>query len=159
MHALQLSDLSCTADRQRLTSEVMEVQLDEHQQSPFSWPQTHIPEFTINSLWCSALTQLFLRLTDSQVLVHPLGLFTPTISSTWLWKYSPAEQQLFVPHNHRWTFYHIVSGRRQSVNRLYHLGGSSSALPPDYRAATVSIQGLLSRLISFGSPALPPKLP
>jgi hypothetical protein len=153
LHALRLSDL-CTAAGRRLTSEAREVQLDKHRQSPFTWPRTHRPEFAIRSLWRSALTKSFLRSTDSQVLVHPLGQYTSNISSTWLWKYLPTEQRLFVPYNRRWTFYHIVSGRRQSANWLYHHGGTSNALPPDSRAATVSIHGPLVRLISFGVSAL-----
>jgi hypothetical protein len=124
---------------------------------PCTWTRTHRPEFAIRSLWRPALTKYFLRSTDSQVLVHPLGQCTANVSSTWLWKYSPAEQRLCVPYNRLWSFYHVVSGRRQSVNRLYHLRGSSNALPPDSRAATVSIHGPLARLISFGLSALPPQ--
>ena len=44
---------------------------------------------------------------------------------------------------------------RQSLNRLYHRGGSISSLPADDRAATVSLQGQHARLLSVGlAPAL-----
>jgi hypothetical protein len=92
------------------------------------------------------------------VLVHPLGQFTSKVSSPWLWKYSPVEQRLFVPYNRQWSFYHVVSGNRQSVNRMYHRGGTSHALPPDSRAATVSTYGSLVMLISFGMSALAPQV-
>jgi hypothetical protein len=71
MHALLVSDL-CTADGQCLTSDAMEVQLDDQRQPPFTWPRTYRPEFAIRSLWRAALTKSFLRSTDSQILVLPL---------------------------------------------------------------------------------------
>jgi hypothetical protein len=131
----------------------MEVQLDQQCLLPFTWPHTHCPEFGIRSFWRSALMKTLLCSTDSHRLAHPLVSFLPSVSNTWHWKYSPSEQWLFEPTGPCWDFYHVVSGRRQSVHRLHHLGGSTHHLPPDSQAATFVQQGSNARLISFGSPS------
>jgi hypothetical protein len=122
LHTLRISDI-CTADGRHLTQASMEVQLDQQRLSPFTLPCTHRPEFDIRSFWRSALTKTLLCSTDSHRLTHPLGSFSPSVSNMWRWKYSPSEQRLFEPTDPCWDFYHMVSGRRQSVNRLYHLVG------------------------------------
>ena len=146
LHALRLSDL-CSADGRHITDDAMEVQTDSLRTSPFSWPRTHRPELKDRSLWRSALGKVFTRSTAAQVLLKPLSPFSFSCSSTWIWNYSPMQQRLFVPTGSGWDFYHVSAGRHQSVNRLYHHGGTTSSLPPDARAATVKIQGHLRSTI------------
>jgi hypothetical protein len=88
--------------------------------------------------------------------MQPLLPYSPSISSSWLWKFSPSEQRLFLPNASSWDFYQVSSGRRQSRNRLYRHGGLTDSLPEDALAATVSLHGSQARLLAF---ALPPFLP
>ena len=48
----------------------------------------------------------------------------------------------------QWDFYRVSTGRRQSLNCLYHRGDTVSSLPVDARAATVSLQGPHTRFLS-----------
>jgi hypothetical protein len=146
------------ADGRHLTDDAMDVQLDLQRSSPFSWPRTHRPDLQTRSLWSSALCKVFSRSTAPQVLNQPLSSFSTSTSATWLWKYSPSEQRLFVPNDQAWDFYHVSAGRRQSVNRLYHHGGTVPAVPADARSATVSLQGQQrARLLSVAlAPAQAP---
>lgn len=94
------------------------------------------------------MNKVFIRYTDTQALNQPLGNFsTLLVSHSWVWKYSPSEQQIGI----EWDFYHILSGCRQSVNRHYHHGSSTLALPPDILTASVSLHGPLVRLLLIGS--------
>jgi hypothetical protein len=131
LRALLLSDL-CTADGRLLTDDAMEVQPDPQRSSPFSWPRTHCwPKFQDQALWRSASCKALSRSTAPQVLVQPLSPFLPSTSATWLWNCSPSEQRLFVPTALSWAFCHVSAGRRQSLNRPCHHGGSVSSLPFD----------------------------
>jgi hypothetical protein len=152
LHALRLFDV-CSADGSRLTDHCMEVQLDLHIPLPYSWPRTQRPEYKHRALWRSALNKVFLSSTNTQVLNQPLGNFSAQVSSSWVWKYPPSEQLLFLPGETGWEFYHVLSGRRQSLNRHYHRGGLTSVLPLDSLPASVSLHGLLVRLLSIGSAA------
>jgi hypothetical protein len=93
LHALRVSDV-CTADGQQLTDDVMEVQPDPHRSSPYSWSRTHRPQYKYRAFWRSALTKVFLHLTDTQVLRQTLRPFSAQVSATWLWQFSPSEQPL-----------------------------------------------------------------
>jgi hypothetical protein len=63
---------------------------------------------------------------------------------------------LFKPKNNGWVFFHVVSGRRYSLNRRYHRGAVVTTIPSDVVPATVvAVQGIGTRLIARG---LPPRL-
>jgi hypothetical protein len=153
LHALRLSDI-CTADGRYLTNNAMEVQLDPHRSTPFSWPHTRRPSFANRSLWRAAIAKVFLRSTDTQVLCTPLGPLTD-MADTWLWL-SPSEERLFFPFGSIWTFYQVTSRRSRSINRQYSRGRLVQTLPDDVQAATVSIHGSHARLISVGTTLFPP---
>ena len=154
LHALRLSDL-CTADGSKLTDSAMGVQPDPHRSSPYTWPCSHRPGFKLRSRWHSALSRVFPCTTATQPLLCPLEAFPHSVSLLWTWCYSPAEQRLFARTDLQWAFYHVGSGKRKSVNRLYHHGGSVRSLPNDHQAAAVTFHGHTARLLSFGS-SLPP---
>jgi hypothetical protein len=61
----------------------------------------------------------------------------------------------FLPNASSWDFYHVSAGRRQSRNRLCRLGGLTSLLPGDSRAATVSSHGTHAHLLAFALPPAP----
>jgi hypothetical protein len=71
LHALRLSD-PCTANGAHLTDLALEVHPDPCRSSPFSWPPTRRPSATSRFLWRSAITTVFARSTDAQVLLLPL---------------------------------------------------------------------------------------
>jgi hypothetical protein len=137
----------------RITNECMEVQTDTQWSSPFSWPKTQCPDYIHRVLWRSALAKVFMRSTDPQALRQPLGQFSEFTAQTWVWKYSPSEQRLFLPVGDRRDFFQVRSGRRRSVNRQYHRGGSTLELPLDNKPATVSKNGLNVQLLLIGSPS------
>ena len=119
----------------------LDVALDPGRSSPFSWPRTHRPSSKSRSLWRSALFTVFTRPTDAQVLMQPLLPHSPSVSSSWLWKFSPSEQRLFLPNESSWDFHHVSAGRRQSRNRTHRHGGSIDSLPDDVLSATVRLHG------------------
>ena len=83
------------------------------------------------------------------MLNQSLSCFSPSTSATWLWKYSPSKQRLFLPADDLASdFYHVSAGLRQSLHRLYHCSGTVSSLPLDAQAATVSLQGPHACLLS-----------
>ena len=85
------------------------------------------------------------------MLNQPLSCVLPSTAATWLWKYSPLGQHLFVPADVlSWDFYHVSVGRQQSLNHLYHHGDTVPSLPVDARAATVPLQGQHACLLSVG---------
>jgi hypothetical protein len=103
---------------------------------------------------------VFTRDAKSQALLIPLDRLSFESSVTWLWTYSPSEQRLFKPENNGWVFFHLVSGRRHSVNQHYHWGGAVSTIPSDVSPAmVVTVQGLSIHLIARDSlPASPRQL-
>jgi hypothetical protein len=99
---------------------------------------------------------VLLRDAESQPLRIALDRLSTEASETWLWTYSPSEQRVFQPEDDGWIFFHVVSGRRHSVNRHYHRGGTVCSTPSDVVPATVVIvQGLGIRLIASGLPPIP----
>jgi hypothetical protein len=116
LNALRVSDI-CTSDGKHITDSAMEVQKDLHRSSSYTWPQTERPEYKFRALWRTALAKVLMRDAESQALLIPLDYLSFEPSVTWLWTYSPSKQRLFKPENDGWVFFHVVSGRRHSVNR------------------------------------------
>jgi hypothetical protein len=76
LHALRLSDL-CTANGAHLTNLTLDVVPDPCRSLPFSWPRTHRPSSKSRFLWRSAISTVFTRPTDAQVLIQPLLPYSP----------------------------------------------------------------------------------
>jgi hypothetical protein len=103
LHALRLSDL-CTTNGAHLTDLALEVHPDPCHSSQFSWPRTSRSSSKSRFLWRSAITAVFARSTDAQVLLLPLLPFLPSTLLSWVWQFSPSEQRLFFPNASSWDF-------------------------------------------------------
>jgi hypothetical protein len=127
--------------------------------APSPTPGRALIDLSTPSVCCgeqpSPRNKVFCRDASAQLSLSSLGPFSQKASDSWLWRYSPSKQRLFVPVGSGWDFYHVTSGRHHSVNHQYHCGGSTVNLPVATQAATVSIYGPITRLLARCSPPLP----
>lgn len=158
LRALRLTVI-CTADGCQVTDFTMEVLLDHHCSSLYSWPWTRRPEYNIRGLWQTSLTKVFCCDAEAQILQHSLGPSLQNASDTGCGDTRLLSNGcLFLLDLVGTSIMSLWDGRRYSVNRQYHCGGSTVSLPFDTQAATVSLHGPITHLIAQGSPLLDPAI-
>jgi hypothetical protein len=54
------------------------------------------------------MAKVFMCSTEAQVLTTPLGSFPLAFADTWIWKFSPSEERLFVPFGSIWIYYQVA---------------------------------------------------